>query len=596
MIRSSLLAGLIAGIATALGAGAQETPLPKPDTGRAAGAGVDRQNPSTSRDTGMATMAGMRGMAGGGATSMPIPMPAGMIVMPGLIGLTPQGASFLPGARVDPSTLAAAKPRSMMPLKDGDTLDLTATLVRRTIAGHTYTMYAFNGEIPGPLIRVPQNATITVHFHNQIDLPSAVHWHGVRLDNQFDGVPGVTQSEVPPGGSFVYRVHFPDAGVYWYHPHVREDVEQAMGLFGNMIVDSPEPDYYAPVNREAVLMLDDLLMNADTLISFGNDGPDFALMGRVGNRLLVNDEPRYSLSVGQGEVVRFYLTNVSNSRTYNISFGDAPIKVVASDVSRFEHEELVSSVVLAPAERYIVDVRFEHPGTYTLVNLVQAINHFRGEIEPEVDTLGAVTVGSTPAVPDYASQFATLRANAAVMQDIARFRSAFDRPPDKTLHLTVQVNGLPLATVQFMSVDTAYFAPIEWVDGMPDMNWLSSSHEVRWILRDEATGKENMAIDWHVHQGAMVKLRLINDATSFHPMQHPIHLHGQRMLVIDRDGVPTPNLVWKDTVIIPVGSAVDVLIDASNPGAWMLHCHIAEHLGAGMMTVLHVDPAPTPAR
>jgi FtsP/CotA-like multicopper oxidase with cupredoxin domain len=573
-------------VATALEARAQQGTPPKPDTGRMSGMDMRRQ--PTSGDTGMAKMPGMAGTAGT-AMQMPIPMPAGMIVMPGLVGLTPGGASFLPGAGVSPSTIAAAKPRSTMPLKDGDTIDLTAMLVRRTIAGHTYTMYGFNGEVPGPLIRVPQNSTITVRFHNRIDLPSAVHWHGVRLDNQFDGVPGVTQPEVSPGGDYVYRVHFLDAGVYWYHPHVREDIEQAMGLFGNMIVDSPDPGYYAPVNREEVLMLDDLLINADTLIPFGKSDPDFALMGRVGNKLLVNSEPHYSLSVDQGAVVRFYLTNVSNSRTYNVSFGDAPIKVVASDVSRFEHEERVPSVVLAPAERYIVDVRFEHPGTYALVNSVQAINHFRGEIEPEVDTLGAVTVASTPATPDYANQFATLRANAAVTQDIARFRSAFDRAPDKTFHLTVQVNGLPLATVQFMSIDTAYFAPLEWVDGMPDMNWLSTSHEVRWILRDEATGKENMDIDWHVRQGSMVKLRLINDATSFHPMQHPIHLHGQRMLVIDRDGVPMTNLVWKDTIIIPVGSEVDVLVDASNPGAWMLHCHIAEHLGAGMMTVLHVD-------
>jgi len=92
-----------------------------------------------------------------------------------------------------------------------------------------------------------------------------------------------------------------------------------------------------------------------------------------------------------------------------------------------------------------------------------------------------------------------------------------------------------------------------------------------------------------VRRGSVVKLRLVNAPRSFHPMQHPIHLHGQRMLVVARDGVPTRNLVWKDTVIIPVGSTVDLLIDAANPGAWMLHCHIAEHLGAGMATVLHVE-------
>ena len=161
-------------------------------------------------------------------------------------------------------------------------------------------MYAFNGMVPGPLIRVAQQATITVRFHNKIDLPSTVHWHGLRHDNRFDGVPGLTQQEVAPGADFTYTVHFPDAGVYWYHPHVREDIEQAMGLFGNMIVDAPEPDYYSPVNRELSLVLNDLLINADSLIPFGKEAPTYALMGRVGNVLTVNGEPNYKLSAPQG--------------------------------------------------------------------------------------------------------------------------------------------------------------------------------------------------------------------------------------------------------------------------------------------------------
>ena len=530
---------------------------------------------------------GMPGMAD--STMMPIPMPAGMRMLPGLVGLAPEGGSFLPGAGSDPERLPVALASAVTSLRDGDTLDLTAMLVRREIHGHAVALYAFNGQVPGPLIRVPQNATIVVRFRNHIDLPSTVHWHGVRLDNRYDGADGVTQEAVAPGDSFVYHVHFPDAGIYWYHPHVREDIEQALGLFGNLLVDPAEAGYYSPVNREQVLMLSDLLVNDDTLIPFGKDSPDFALMGRVGNELLVNGERSYGLSVHRGEVVRFFLTDVASSRTFNVSFGGAPIKVVASDVSRFEREERVPSVVLAPAERYVVEVRFDHPGRYAVVNAIQAINHYRGEFEPTVDTLGIVTVDSTAAAPDYETSFATLRANAAVARDIERFRSAFDRPPDRQFTLTMQVTGLPLASVQFMSIDTAYYAPLEWVDGMPDMNWLSTARQVRWIIRDDATGKENMDIDWRVRRGSVVKLRIVNAPRSFHPMQHPIHLHGQRMLVVARDGVPTRNLVWKDTVIIPVGSTVDLLIDAANPGAWMLHCHIAEHLGAGMATVLHVE-------
>lgn len=595
-----VLAAALAVAAAAAPAAAQQRPpvpvRPAPaDTGMA---GMRMKSDTGMRgmkmgpDTGIVGMPGMAGMPGmdGDSTAMPIPMPRGMVMLPGLRRLVPPVTPFLPGEGEDPAALPLARPSAVVRMGDGDTLDLTAMLLRRVVNGKTFVMYGYNGESPGPLIRVPQNATIVVRFHNRIDLPSTVHWHGVRLDNRYDGVPGITQEAVAPGDSFTYRVHFPDAGVYWYHPHVREDIEQAMGLFGNMIVDSPDPDYYSPANEEQVLILDDLLMNADSLIPFGKAAPDFALMGRVGNVLLVNSAPRYALAVHRGAVVRFYLTNVASSRTYNLSFGGAPIKVVASDVSRFEREEAVPSVVIAPAERYIVQVRFPRPGRYALVNAVQAVNHFQGEFIPEVDTLGIVTVDSTAASPDYGAPFATMRTNGAVVRDIDRYRPYFAKPPDRTFTLTIRPHDLPLATVQFMNVDTAYFAPVEWVDAMPDMNWLSTATQLTWVIRDEATGKENMDIDWHVRAGSVVKLRIYNDPHSFHPMQHPIHLHGQRMLVIARDGVATKNLVWKDTAIIPVGQTVDLLIDASNPGAWMLHCHIAEHLGSGMMTVLHVDP------
>jgi FtsP/CotA-like multicopper oxidase with cupredoxin domain len=582
----------VVALATALPAGAQQEKKKKEPPPKKEGmAGMPGMGADSAKKKG-ATKAPMD-MAGHDheAMAMPIPMPPGMPMIPGLVGLRPPVEPFLPGAGLDPMTLPPAKPTTVARLADGDTLDLAATLVRRTIKGRPFVMYGFNGQVPGPLIRVPQNATITVRFHNRIDLPSTVHWHGVRLDNRFDGVPGLTQEEVAPGDSFTYRVRFPDAGVYWYHPHVREDIEQALGLFGNMLVDSPDKDYYGPVNREQTLVLDDLLVNGDSLVPFGKEGPDFVLMGRVGNLMMVNNEPRWTMQAKRGEVVRFSLTNVASSRTWNVSFGGAPMKVVASDVSRFEREERIESVVMAPAERYVVEVKFDRPGRYALVNRIQAINHYAGEFEAQVDTLGIVTVGATPAAPDYSRQFATLRENAAVSGDIDRFRPYFGKEPDLRLTLTLAYHTLPLATVQFMNVDTAYFAPVEWVDGMPDMNWLSTHKQVQWILRDTETGKENMDIDWRVKQGDVVKLRIFNDPKSFHPMQHPIHLHGQRMLVVSRDGVPTKNLVWKDTALIPVGSTVDLLVDASNPGDWMLHCHIAEHLGAGMMAVMHVVPA-----
>ena len=129
---------------------------------------------------------------------------------------------------------------------------------------------------------------------------------------------------------------------------------------------------------------------------------------------------------------------------------------------------------------------------------------------------------------------------------------------------------------------------------MPRMNWVSTADRVRWILRDLDTGLENDAIDWRFVRGDVVKIRLRNDRGAVHAMQHPVHIHGQRFLVLSRDGVPNDNLVWKDTTLLPAGSTADLLLELSNPGRWMLHCHIAEHLESGMKLVFDVAGGPPP--
>ena len=129
-----------------------------------------------------------------------------------------------------------------------------------------------------------QGAEITVGLSNHLPQPTTVHWHGVRLDNAFDGVPDLTQPAVPPGGAFTYRLRFPDAGIYWYHPHVREDIQQDLGLYGNMLVARRTPDYFAPANREEVLMLDDLLLDDDGLVPFGARRADARADGAVRQR------------------------------------------------------------------------------------------------------------------------------------------------------------------------------------------------------------------------------------------------------------------------------------------------------------------------
>jgi len=505
--------------------------------------------------------------------------------MPGMRGLVPRVAPLRVGAAVDTTALPLSRPRELVRLRDRDTLRLESGLVRRTINGKTLVMYGFNGQHPGPLIDVPKGATIVVQFRNGIDQPSSIHWHGVRLDNRFDGTVGVTQDAVAPGERFTYTVRFPDAGLYWYHPHVREDIQQDLGLYGNMLVRPPSGGYYAPVNREEVLMLDDLLLGDDGLTPYGAEAPTHALMGRFGNVMLVNGEPRHDLVVRLGEVVRFYLTNASSARVFNLSFPGTRMKVVASDVGKFEREEMVPSVVLAPAERYVVDVEFGRAGRVPMLNRVQALDHMVGLFAPEEDTLGTVRVTDAAVAPRYATQFARLRRNADVAAEIAPFRRLFDAPPARSLVLTMRTEGLPAAVSNML---IGINAPMDWNDGMAMMNWVSTGKEVRWVLRDPDTGKENMDIDWRFRVGDAVKIRVFNDPAASHAMQHPLHLHGQRFLVVSRDGVAATNLVWKDTAIIPAGETVDLLVDMANPGRWMIHCHVAEHLGAGMMGVFEV--------
>jgi FtsP/CotA-like multicopper oxidase with cupredoxin domain len=529
-----------------------------------------------------------------------MPPMGGMPMMPGMSGLTPSVRPFLPGADSaglgarDLEAIPAARPREALRLADGASLTLEATTVRRTIRGRTFVMYGFNRQYPGPLIQVAQGATITVDFRNGLDMPSAIHWHGVRLDNRFDGTPGVTQDPVAPGGSFTYRVHFKDAGLYWYHPHVREDIQQDLGLYGNMLVDPPSRDYYGPANRQEIWMLDDLLMTDDgrALVPHGAEQPTHALMGRFGNVFLVNGEPDRRLRVRRGEVARFFFTNVSNARLYNLSFGGAPMKVVGSDVGKFEHEAWVTSIVLAPAERYIVDVQFTESGATALTNRVQSLNHARGNFFAESHTLATIDVAAEDPVAaggagDHTKSFRTLRRNVDVVADIDRFRPRFTRAVDRTLTLTLRTRDLPAPVAGMLLGPTV---PIDWNDGMPMENWLVSGREATWILREPETGRENMDVTWTFAQGDVVKLRFVNDAASPHPMSHPIHIHGQRFLVLARNGVANEHLVWKDTTIIAAGETVDVLLELSNPGRWMLHCHIAEHLGTGMMTVFEVKP------
>ncbi|MBY0539426.1 multicopper oxidase family protein [Patescibacteria group bacterium] len=495
------------------------------------------------------------------------------------------------------ATVAWIKPGQQTPsvtqsqiveLKNGDTYDLVASPITKDIGGKTYTMLAYNGSIPGPLIKVAQGAEVTINFTNDTGMKTLLHSHGVRMDNAFDGSQ-TSQDEMEPGETFSYKLKFPDAGVYWYHPHVREDLQQELGLYGNYFVVPKSADYWSPVNREVVLFLDDILIENDR-INLSTKGADRTLMGRFGNVMLLNGEDDYALNAKRGEIVRMYITNASNVRPFNFAIKGMRIKLVGADGGAYEKENWVDSVVLGPSERTIVEMLFDKSGTYTIVNQTPSKTY----------GLGKVVVFDESIMQSYAADFGTLRSHQETIESIDPLRSIFNKIPDKRLSLTVDMMGGMMTGAgghmmpggQMMGGTNMGGIPeggIEWEDSdMQMMNQMSNTDMVDWNIVDQDTGKKNMDIDWAFKRGAPVKIRIFNDPKSPHPMQHPIHFHGQRFLVVTRDGIPQTNLVWKDTVLVKAGETVDIVLDTSNPGIWMAHCHIAEHLEAGMMMKFEV--------
>jgi FtsP/CotA-like multicopper oxidase with cupredoxin domain len=506
--------------------------------------------------------------------------------------------------------LARVSRPQVVRLADGDHFDLEMAPVRKDLTvdrladgvgeGAELRMLAYNGSIPGPTLRVPQGARITVDVRNDGDVETTVHWHGLRLENRFDGVPHETQEPIPVGGGYRCQVQFPDAGFYWYHPHLREDFAQEMGLYGTLVVDPTDPGYWPAVDRELTLTLDDLLVEDGHIAAFSRSGPNFTAMGRFGNVLLINGETAFAGTATVGEVVRLYLVNTANTRLFDVALRGARMKLVGGDSGRYERETFVDDVLLAPSERAVVDVLFESAGEVRLEHRTPDRTY----------DLGAFTVAAANGAVAAAGSYGTLRTDPVLTAEHRLLGPDLERDPDKVLafvsHMDMDMSmdgadavassaDAPPAAADDAAAPHDHGDGLEWEDLMPEMNRMSDPGNMVWQLVDRATGAVNGAIDWTFTVGDRVKIRLVNQQDQDHPMHHPFHIHGAgRFLVLARDGKPEDNLVWKDTVLLGAGQTIDILLDVSNPGLWMAHCHIAEHTESGMMFSFTVARRPDP--
>jgi FtsP/CotA-like multicopper oxidase with cupredoxin domain len=401
------------------------------------------------------------------------------------------------------------------------------------------------------------------------------------------------------------------------------------------VVEPADPGYWPAVHRDVVLTLDDLLVQDGRIAPFSRTQTDYVAMGRFGNVLLVGGEPQASLTAKTGEVVRLYLTNTANTRVFNVTLPGARMRLVGGDSGRYERAEFVEEVLLAPSERAVVDVLFDKPGRLVLQH----------RTPQRIYPLASITVTDEPAQPPLADEFAAPRIAPELHAERHRLDAFLAAPPDKILALVAEMDdlnagggpvvytcpmhpeitsaepgrcpkcGMKLMSAPFVTQPAGGQDPtvtsretagathdhhgedhfhggegIEWEDDMVEVNRLTTPANMRWKLIDRVTGLANAAINWRFRVGDRVKIRLVNEMDSDHPMHHPFHLHGAgRFLVLARDGVTEPNLVWKDTVLVRTGQNVDILFDVTEPGLWMAHCHIAEHMQSGMMFSFTVD-------
>ncbi|WP_418595301.1 multicopper oxidase family protein [Ponticoccus sp. (in: a-proteobacteria)] len=430
-------------------------------------------------------------------------------------------------------------------------LTARAATVQLAPEGYPATeVWSYDGQIPGPQIRAPQGSRLSRRLVNALEVPTTVHWHGIRIDNAMDGVAGLTQDAVPSGGRFDYAFDLPDAGTFWYHAHTNSMEQVARGLSGALIVEESMPP---DVDRDEVLMLDDWLLDPET----GRFAGDFespmmrSHAGRMGNLTGINGRYDFSLTAQQNERLRLRLINSANARIFVLRLEGMTGWTVALDGMPLARPEPVTAeIVLAPAQRVdlIVDVTAEQGAPAALLSQAE---------DDSWQALAEVTVTGQNS------------------------RAARGAPAPLPPNPRMEVPGVTGAQVRAMRMEGGAMRGMASgrFEGQ-DMNFQQLVQRGQfWALAGQV-GRGDAPFARYA-RGETARIRLAND-TAF---PHAMHLHGMHFRKVLANGRQGP---MRDTLLIMPQDSAEIAFVADNPGKWLLHCHMLGHAASGMTNWIEV--------
>ncbi len=405
--------------------------------------------------------------------------------------------------------------------------------------GYKTQVWAYNGTVPGPEIRVKLGDKLKVNFTNNLPQETTIHWHGVRVPNAMDGVPGVTQEPIPPGKSFTYEFTPKDAGTFWFHPHVRGSEQVERGLFGTLVVEDEYKNHYS---KDVVWVLDDWRLTNDYQVD-----PRFLTMqdlmhdGRWGNIITVNGNTDETLNVNPGERTRLRLVNTSNARIYKLYLGEINAKIISVDGLYTKNPVDVNDFELSPGNRVDIDIKI--PQNYKN-QTIQLKDTFTGY----TNLLGTIVVGNkSVATPEF---------NYPTNPNL----------PDWGSHTNIEAD-------QTYVLDTT--------GGMGMMGRGMMGGGIEWSINGKVYPNYDPI---ELKFNKFNKIKFQNNSYRLHPM----HLHGQFFKVLSRNGSNVNEPYFQDTVLIHPRETVEIGLVPLDKGEWASHCHILEHADAGMMTIISV--------